>query len=1472
VCEWLQQYDSRSAKKFPWEKSATSSPKTSSKDNTDYRYGGYQKNGGGYGKGTGGSSTSGVGYLSTGAKGGSSSNGKAKHGVAIQPLAEASKVKVKCEHCGHFGHAEDKCWKLHPEMRPQSKSDDKVAKSFAERGGHLWGVLVTVYNARVRVTQDVYLAPDTGYGETLIPESLAKNLGIKWSKLKQPRYVQGIGGQRHSLEWQVTLEVSLGGKRCRVSGLVFPQDFLEGVPTVLLGWKGLEDMEAVVSIPQSTFTCGLLGVTVPLVLLTGTGRASIAAMALVSDTLDPSTIDARLRTWEFPKVYAKRRKDCVPPRPRPYPPKSKEEADVTTWLVGYMLEDGIFEEVYPTKDNSFCNVYFNPVFVVPKYKGPRPEGINKSNVRDFYRLVLDARPSNAATADFTPGSGWVDYTPGVMQALGKINSSKPKYFMKMDIRQAFWCMEYATDDDMETQSLFGAVITVGGGKLRCFLHRKLVMGWKHSSAWWSAGLVRLLESLVPELGGYLIPYVDDILVVANTPTECLKVFNLVVYALEGAGLEIPPAKRSVEPQPTIDFLSLELSAEGWRLSAKSVSDLAGVLEKYPSTVGALRSALGVIKYCKTGFSTNKAEKSLSALLAPFNDLLARMPQDVRKNTKIELSSEMKQAWSDLYRYCHNRLHVWHGIDEILGENLAWVLMTDTSPIATSATLWRVPREQLAMVRELGDEAFQREDFGGQLVFTSARKLTKAQAKWVNFDREMYGVIRGMAITKELVMGSYDWAKVGTTSQPVHLIVGNDNTTALGRLLAQGVTATGSTVQRQRWTRWYGEIADLTNLVPLEYMHVPGKRNWLCDFFSRFTGEQCGPISTEAEEDSKLFLCMAIYDQEDPDDVSRVERVLHDDISRGEDTTWVERVLHDDISRGSEIPEGSSPAPGEGGPTLGIGQPGALDVLFAFDDKMRSQIIQLYKADTDTQINSVRLCEVYGSLPTDGVYTMGGDGLVYKLVCYRGEFRKVIVIPKGTLAESLVYWIDESYVPTLRRDLIGLVHHVCGHGNIRAALKALRRYVWWPGMSGETTRVLQACASCWETKAGADLDTADNPRAPTVKRFEIVHSDFGHPPKGLAQSTDPSSTAFLLFICAGSGFVVSSPVPGEDAGSLVRVLAEKWICYFGVPRILISDGGPAYRSRVTEMVASLLGFKGQRVLPYNPQGNGLAERAVGSIKMYMDRLPRALPWDYALALATYYHNHSVGQGSMPGPAECAIGIGRGPLQLFFGDLVPQKDQGVKDIEDICQKYLDDAGYLRFERTKVTWRRGNLVDAATVIDAPANEEDRTPNYNYVHADPNAKTVWICTEDGKKQRVPYRQLSLRPVEIEFRDQPMHGSPVTLAQLSVGEYAVANVNYGKTVPAYVVVKVEKKFGSSVEVQVYDMEASTKVFRPLYTDRSHGHFRLQPERGFRLYRVRLPMSSFRSGSFSMTKMMKIPAEVMRRLSEIGVSMAPGGN
>ncbi|KAF4647362.1 hypothetical protein FOL47_004706, partial [Perkinsus chesapeaki] len=128
------------------------------------------------------------------------------------------------------------------------------------------------------------------------------------------------------------------------------------------------------------------------------------------------------------------------------------------------------------------------------------------------------------------------------------------------------------------------------------------------------------------------------------------------------------------------------------------------------------------------------------------------------------------------------------------------------------------------------------------------------------------------------------------------------------------------------------------------------------------------------------------------------------------------------------------------------------------------------------------------------------------------------------------------------------------------LSTLRTKVWWPGMATMVIRCIQECPVCYEVRRSRLVEPGVNPRTPVVSRFEVCYTDFGHPPRGCGIPTDDKYKAFVVFVCAGSGFVIASPVESESAEVLVRELAIRWIAYFGVPSHLISDRGPAYRSR------------------------------------------------------------------------------------------------------------------------------------------------------------------------------------------------------------------------------------------------------------------------------------------------------------------------
>ncbi|KAF4646598.1 hypothetical protein FOL47_005924, partial [Perkinsus chesapeaki] len=146
---------------------------------------------------------------------------------------------------------------------------------------------------------------------------------------------------------------------------------------------------------------------------------------------------------------------------------------------------------------------------------------------------IDARPSNSATGDLPEGVGWSSYTGGVLEALEEIPSGGQKWFMKLDIKAAFWNLEY--DSSFETMRLFGCVVCDRNGKNpRYFLHRRLVMGWRHSSSWWSYSLQRLLSYVFgvdSEERKRIIVYIDDVLCYGYSPEETLALFNVILEVL-----------------------------------------------------------------------------------------------------------------------------------------------------------------------------------------------------------------------------------------------------------------------------------------------------------------------------------------------------------------------------------------------------------------------------------------------------------------------------------------------------------------------------------------------------------------------------------------------------------------------------------------------------------------------------------------------------------------------------------------------------------------------------------------------------------------------------------------------------------------------------------------------------------------------------------------------------------------------------
>ena len=83
----------------------------------------------------------------------------------------------------------------------------------------------------------------------------------------------------------------------------------------------------------------------------------------------------------------------------------------------------------------------------------------------------------------------------------------------------------------------------------------------------------------------------------------------------------------------------------------------------------------------------------------------------------------------------------------------------------------------------------------------------------------------------------------------------------------------------------------------------------------------------------------------------------------------------------------------------------------------------------------------------------------------------------------------------------------------------------------------------------------------------------------------------------SGIIFASPLTGEKASHVIQHCLEAWSAW-GQPKILKTDNGPAYTSQKFRQFCRQMNVTHLTGLPYNPQGQGIVERAHRTLKSYL----------------------------------------------------------------------------------------------------------------------------------------------------------------------------------------------------------------------------------------------------------------------------------
>ena len=109
--------------------------------------------------------------------------------------------------------------------------------------------------------------------------------------------------------------------------------------------------------------------------------------------------------------------------------------------------------------------------------------------------------------------------------------------------------------------------------------------------------------------------------------------------------------------------------------------------------------------------------------------------------------------------------------------------------------------------------------------------------------------------------------------------------------------------------------------------------------------------------------------------------------------------------------------------------------------------------------------------------------------------------------------------------------------------------------------------------------------PEAGVWERLHMDWGY-------VKDQGN--ILVIVDAGSGWIEAFPA-GNRTSETVKIYLSQIFARFGIPKTLVSDNGPEFVSGDLKQWCESLGIKKIESPVYHPRANGLAERAVQTVK-------------------------------------------------------------------------------------------------------------------------------------------------------------------------------------------------------------------------------------------------------------------------------------
>ena len=208
------------------------------------------------------------------------------------------------------------------------------------------------------------------------------------------------------------------------------------------------------------------------------------------------------------------------------------------------------------------------------------------------------------------------------------------------------------------------------------------------------------------------------------------------------------------------------------------------------------------------------------------------------------------------------------------------------------------------------------------------------------------------------------------------------------------------------------------------------------------------------------------------------------------------------------------------------------------------------------------------------------------------------------------------------------------GAVKTQAKILQAGFYWPNLLKDVHEYIKQCDPCQRSGKISRRNEMPQKGILEVELFDVWGVDFVGPL--------PSSKGYkhiLVAVDYVSKWIEAIPTVSADSKSVRKLFKTVIFPRFGVPRVVISDGGAHFNNEQLEKLLSKYGVKNHRVTtPYHPQANGQVELSNREVQQILEKVVSKSRGDWSMKLPDALWAYRTGYKTP---------IGMSPFRIVYG---------------------------------------------------------------------------------------------------------------------------------------------------------------------------------------------------------------------------------